>query len=72
MEDLIAEEDGVITLTQGNYIKRLPADTFRSQKRGGRGITGMATKEEDAVEDLFQQLRIIILCSSLIVVVFIA
>lgn len=53
MEDLIAEEDVVITLTQGNYIKRLPADTFRSQKRGGRGITGMATKEEDAVEDLF-------------------
>ena len=53
MEDLIAEEDIVITLTHGNYIKRLPVDTYRSQKRGGRGVTGMGTKEEDFVEQLF-------------------
>ena len=53
MEDLIAEEDIVITLTHGNYIKRLPVDTYRNQKRGGRGVAGMGTKEEDFVEQLF-------------------
>lgn len=53
MEDLIAEEDIVITLTHGGYIKRLPVDTYRSQKRGGKGVTGMGTKEEDFVEHLF-------------------
>lgn len=53
VEDLIAEEDIVITLTHGGYIKRLPVDTYRSQKRGGRGVTGMGTKEEDFVEHLF-------------------
>lgn len=53
MEDLIAEEDIVITLTHGNYIKRLPMDTYRNQKRGGRGVTGMGTKDEDFVEHLF-------------------
>lgn len=53
MEDLIAEEDIVITLTHGNYIKRLPMDTYRNQKRGGRGVAGMGTKEEDFVEHLF-------------------
>lgn len=53
MEDLIAEEDIVITLTHGSYIKRLPMDTYRNQKRGGRGVTGMGTKEEDFVEHLF-------------------
>lgn len=53
MEDLIAEEDIVITLTHYGYIKRLPMDTYRNQKRGGRGVTGMQTKEEDFVEHLF-------------------
>jgi DNA gyrase subunit A len=53
MEDLIAEEDIVITLTHGGYIKRLPVDTYRSQRRGGKGVTGMGTKEEDFVEHLF-------------------
>lgn len=53
IEDLIAEEDIVITLTHQGYIKRQPVDTYRSQKRGGRGITGMATKEEDFLEHLF-------------------
>lgn len=53
MEDLIAEEDIAITLTHGNYIKRLPVDTYRNQKRGGRGVAGMGTKEEDFVEHLF-------------------
>lgn len=53
MEDLIAEEDIVLTITHGGYIKRLPVDTYRNQKRGGRGVTGMGTKEEDFVEHLF-------------------
>ena len=52
-EDLIAEEDIVITITHYGYIKRLPVDTYRSQRRGGRGVTGMGTKEEDFVEHLF-------------------
>lgn len=53
MEDLIAVEDIVITLTHQGYVKRLPVDTYRSQKRGGRGVAGMGTKEEDFVEHLF-------------------
>ncbi len=52
-EDLIEEEDVVITMTHTGYIKRLKTDTYRSQKRGGRGISGMATKEEDFVEHIF-------------------
>ena len=51
--DLIAEEDVVVTLTHQGYIKRLPATTYRSQKRGGRGVAGMGTKDEDFVESLF-------------------
>jgi len=51
--DLIAEEDIVLTLTHSSYIKRLPVDTYRNQKRGGRGVAGMGTKEEDFVEHLF-------------------
>lgn len=53
IEDLIAEEDIVITITHHGYVKRLPVDTYRSQKRGGRGVTGMGTKEEDFLEHLF-------------------
>ena len=53
MEDLISEEDIVITLTHQGYIKRMPLDTYRSQHRGGRGISGLTTKEEDFVHDLF-------------------
>lgn len=53
VEDLIAEEDAVITITHRSYIKRTPVDTYRSQKRGGRGVTGVATREEDFVEHLF-------------------
>ena len=53
IEDLIAVEDAVITLTHQGYIKRLPLTTYRSQRRGGRGITGMGTKEDDFVEQLF-------------------
>lgn len=53
VEDLIAEEDMVITVTHNGYIKRIGLDTYRSQKRGGRGVTGMGTKEEDFVEHLF-------------------
>lgn len=53
IEDLIADEDAVITITHQGYIKRLPVDTYRSQRRGGRGITAMGTKDEDFVEHLF-------------------
>ncbi|MDP2871262.1 MAG: DNA gyrase subunit A [Bacillota bacterium] len=52
-EDLIPDETAVITLTHQGYIKRLAATTYRSQRRGGRGVTGMGTKEEDFVENLF-------------------
>lgn len=48
--DLIFQEDVVITLTEKGYIKRLPLDTYRSQRRGGRGIVGMQTREDDRVE----------------------
>lgn len=51
-EDLIPEKDSVITLTHGGYIKRVPLDLYKSQRRGGRGITGMNTKDEDFVETL--------------------
>ncbi|MEG6617223.1 DNA gyrase subunit A [Peptococcaceae bacterium 1198_IL3148] len=51
--DLIPKEDVVITLTNYGYIKRMPLDTYRSQRRGGRGITGMGTKDEDAVAHVF-------------------
>ncbi len=53
VEDLIAEEDMVITITNSGYIKRLNTNTYRQQKRGGRGVTGMKTKQEDYVEQLF-------------------
>jgi len=49
-EDLIAEEESIITLTEGGYIKRISPKTYRSQHRGGKGITGMTTREEDAVK----------------------
>lgn len=52
-EDLIKEEESVITLTHFGYIKRLPADTYKSQKRGGKGIAALSTREEDFVERLF-------------------
>ncbi|MDQ0216602.1 DNA gyrase subunit A [Oikeobacillus pervagus] len=51
-EDLIPEENIVITLTHNGYIKRLPSSTYRSQKRGGRGVQGMGTNEDDFVEHL--------------------
>ncbi|MDM5331732.1 DNA gyrase subunit A [Ureibacillus composti] len=51
-EDLIPREDSVITLTHNGYIKRLAANTYRSQKRGGRGVQGMGTHEDDFVEHL--------------------
>src|SRR5699024_4187483 len=51
-EDLIPEENIIITLTHNNYIKRLPATTYRTQNRGGRGIQGMGTHEDDFVEHL--------------------
>lgn len=53
VEDLIADEDIVVTITHFGYIKRLPVTTYRSQRRGGRGITAISTKEEDFVEHLF-------------------
>ena len=53
MEDLIADEEMVITISHSGYIKRLHVDTYRKQGRGGKGVTGMTTKEEDFVEHLF-------------------
>lgn len=53
VEDLIPEEDVVITITNQGYIKRIPLDTYRSQRRGGRGVTAMGTKDEDFVKHLF-------------------
>ena len=53
MEDLIADEDMVVTLTADGYVKRTPVSAYRAQRRGGRGKTGMATKQEDVVSDLF-------------------
>ena len=52
-EDLIEVEDIVVTMSHSGYIKRLKTDTYRSQRRGGRGISGMSTKEEDFVENIF-------------------
>ena len=49
-EDLIEEEEVVITLTHFGYIKRIPATTYQSQNRGGKGRRGMTTKEEDVID----------------------
>jgi len=53
IEDLIPLEENIITLTHSGYIKRLPSDTYKAQRRGGRGISGMTRREEDFAEDLF-------------------
>ncbi|MCI8345814.1 MAG: DNA gyrase subunit A [Clostridia bacterium] len=53
LEDLIKEEQCVITLSHFGYIKRMPIDTYKSQRRGGKGITGMTTKEDDFVKQIF-------------------
>ncbi|OGX00044.1 MAG: DNA gyrase subunit A, partial [Omnitrophica WOR_2 bacterium GWA2_44_7] len=53
IEDLIAEEDVVVTISHGGYIKRLPVAAYRKQKRGGKGATGAEVKEEDFIEHLF-------------------
>jgi DNA gyrase subunit A len=53
IEDLIADEPMVVTVSHSGYIKRIPVDTYRKQGRGGRGISGMGTKDEDWVEHLF-------------------
>jgi DNA gyrase subunit A len=52
-EDLIAEEEMVVTVTYSGYIKRLPVDTYRSQKRGGKGVMGAGTRAEDFIWDIF-------------------
>ncbi|OLC12548.1 MAG: DNA gyrase subunit A [Candidatus Rokubacteria bacterium 13_1_40CM_69_27] len=53
IEDLLADEEMVVTITRSGYIKRTHIESYRSQRRGGKGVTGMETKEEDIVEDLF-------------------
>ncbi len=53
IEDLIADEEMVVTITRSGYVKRTHVDLYRSQRRGGKGVTGMETKEEDIVDDLF-------------------
>ena len=52
-EDLIEEEDCCYTLSEGGYIKRLPVDTYRAQRRGGRGVSGQSLREEDYIKNLF-------------------
>ena len=52
-EDLIPDEDTIITITKDGYIKRLPPETFKTQSRGGKGVAGLTTKEEDVVEQFF-------------------
>jgi DNA gyrase subunit A len=51
--DLVRDEEVLISLTERGYIKRVPADAYRAQRRGGKGVTGMATKDEDTVEHLY-------------------
>ena len=63
IEDLIPQEECVLTLTRNGYIKRQAADTYKSQRRGGRGVIGMATREEDVTETMF-------LCGSHDIVMF--
>ena len=53
VEDLIVDEEMVITISRQGYVKRIPVDTYRAQRRGGRGLQGMGTKDEDWVEHLF-------------------
>lgn len=53
MEDMIAEEDVVITLTHRGYVKRMPESTYKTQNRGGRGINGITSTEDDFVEEIF-------------------
>jgi DNA gyrase subunit A len=53
LEDLIAEEEMVISITRGGYVKRLPLSTYRAQRRGGKGLRGVRLKEEDFIEHLF-------------------
>jgi len=53
LEDLIKEEQCVVALTHFGYIKRMPIDTYKSQRRGGKGITGIATREDDFVKQIF-------------------
>src|SRR5436309_2874766 len=53
IEDLMADEEMVVTITRSGYIKRTHVESYRSQRRGGKGVTGMETKEEDIAEDLF-------------------
>src|SRR3989338_8514253 len=53
VEDLIAKEDVIVTVTHSGYVKRLPQEAYRTQKRGGKGVKGMGTREEDFVEQLF-------------------
>jgi len=53
LEDLIEEEQIVVTMTNQGYIKRMPLDLYRSQRRGGKGVIGISTKEEDYVENIF-------------------
>ena len=53
VEDLIADEDMVVTITHTGYVKRIPVATYRSQKRGGKGVTGVSLKEDDVIAEMF-------------------
>ena len=53
VEDLIADEDMVVTITHTGYVKRIPVAAYRAQKRGGKGVTGVSLKEDDVIEEMF-------------------
>ena len=53
VEDLIADEDMVVTITHTGYVKRIPVATYRSQKRGGKGVSGVNLKEDDVIAEMF-------------------
>ena len=57
MEDLIADEPVIITISEDDYIKRMPIDTFREQRRGGHGVIGMEMKREDDLSKTSMSLR---------------
>jgi DNA gyrase subunit A len=62
-EDLVKDEEVLISITQHGYIKRVPSHTYRTQGRGGRGVTGMTTRDEDVVEFYLPQIQKIPFCT---------
>ena len=64
IEDLIPVEDCVVTFTESGYMKRMPVDVYKTQRRGGRGVSGMKQREADFVNEMLSAPRMTIFCSS--------